>query len=51
MKDIEELENMTWWDITTNEGVLTQFILGVAMILLGFLYLTLDIYYCLRFWR
>ena len=51
MKSIEELEGMTWWDITTNEGALTQFILGLGMLILSVMYLVLGLYFRIKFWR
>ena len=49
MKDIDELEKMTVWDIVTNEGVLTQFVLGILMIAMGTVYAMLSIYFKLYF--
>ena len=51
MKDIDELENMTWGKITTNEGPLTQLVLGVMMVMLSIMYLVLGLYFRIRFWR
>lgn len=49
MKDMDELENMTLFDITANEGVLTHLILGVSLTVIGIMYLFIDIYYKLKF--
>ena len=49
MKDIKELETMTFWEITSNEGALTQFVLGIGMVVLGILFLFTDIYYKLKY--
>lgn len=49
MKTIEELDNMTLWDITTNEGALTQVVIGICLIILGIGYLFIGIYYKLKF--
>lgn len=50
MKDIDELEKMTLWDITVNEGALTQIVLGELLVALGIMYLFLGIYFKLKFW-
>lgn len=49
MKDIGELETMTLWDIVTNEGALTQLVLGVFLFILGIAYSFTAIYYKLKF--
>lgn len=49
MKDIEELENMTLWDITVNEGALTQLVLGVLLLILSVMYLFINLYCKLKF--
>jgi len=49
MKDMGELENMTLFDITSNEGSLTNFIVGTALIMLSIMYLFCDLYYWLKF--
>ncbi|KKK85481.1 hypothetical protein LCGC14_2772890 [marine sediment metagenome] len=48
MKDIEELNNMTWWDITTNEGAFTNFALGSFMLFLSVMYAVLAVYYKIK---
>ena len=45
MKDWEKLEDMTLWDITTNEGALTQLVVGMTMIFLSAMYSYVAIYY------
>ena len=49
MKDIKELEDMTFFDISVNEGPLTNFVLGFSMILLSIAYCFINIYYWLKF--
>ena len=51
MKDINELEDMTWWEITVNEGALTLFVLGISMLLLSVMCVVMGVYYKIKFWR
>lgn len=49
MKDWEELEDMTVWDVTTNEGSLTLLILGLACLVLSAMYLIIGAYFKVKF--
>lgn len=49
MRPREELEDMTVWDITTNEGSLTMLALGLVCLVLSAMYLIIGIYYKVKF--
>ena len=49
MKDIDELEEMTLFDITSNEGALTLIILGSSMILLAIGSIFINIFYKIKY--
>jgi len=49
MKDIEELEDKTLWDITTNEGSFTLLVLGILMLILSVMYSLINLYYKVKF--
>ena len=49
MKEIHELEDRTLWDITSNEGALTQFMLGIFLLTLSVVYLIISIWVWVKF--
>jgi len=49
MKPWKELEDMTVWDVTTNEGSLTMLVLGLFCLVLSTTYFILGIYYKVKF--
>ncbi len=51
MKDWDELDKMTLWEITTNEGALTMATLSIVCGILAIMYMVTDIYYKVKYWR
>ena len=55
MKHMDELDKLTFWDISVNEGALTQLVLGFMLIFLGIADAFIDIYYKVKYkiiyWR
>jgi len=49
MKEMEELEKMTLWDITANEGALTMVWLSAMFAALAIGYFTIALYFKVKF--
>ena len=48
MKDIEELDGMTLWEIVVNEGALTMLVLSIHLFVLFLLCSYIGLYYWVK---